>query len=69
MALLEWRGGDDRFRVRCGVDSYLIEDGWITAQTIHYRVEDLTMSTTGEHVTADPHPLSVSSNGAGRLGH
>ncbi len=53
VCLLEWRGGDDRFRVRCGVDSYLIEEGWITAQTIHYRVEDLALSTSGEHVVAD----------------
>lgn len=58
-ALLEWRGGDDRFRVRCGVDSYLIEDGWITAQTIHYRVEDLTLSTTGDIVTGDPDRMSA----------
>ena len=58
MALLEWRGGDDRFRVRCGVDSYLIEDGWITAQTIHYRVEDLALSTTGDMVTGDPDRIS-----------
>ena len=59
MALLEWRGGDDRFRVRCGVDSYLIEDGWITAQTIHYRVEDLALSTTGDIVTGDPDRMSA----------
>jgi hypothetical protein len=66
MALLEWRGGNDRFRVRCGVDSYLIEDGWITAQTIHYRVEDLVLSTTGEHVVADPDRLALHADGPGR---
>jgi hypothetical protein len=57
MALLEWRGGDDRHRVRCGVDSYLIEDGWIVGQTIHYRVEDLVLSTTGDHVLGHPDSL------------
>ena len=54
MALLEWRGGDERRQIRCGVDSYLIENGWIAAQTIHYRVEDLALSTTGDIVTANP---------------
>jgi hypothetical protein len=53
MCLLEWRGSDDQVLVRCGVDSYLIEDGWITAQTIHYRVEDLSLSTTGQIASAD----------------
>ncbi|WP_164704595.1 nuclear transport factor 2 family protein [Blastococcus litoris] len=53
MGLLEWRGSDDQALVRCGVDSYLIEDGWITAQTIHYRVEDLSLSTTGSTATND----------------
>ena len=46
--LLEWRGGSDRHRIRCGVDSYLVEDGWIKAQTIHYVVEDMALSTTTE---------------------
>ncbi|MGY1608449.1 MULTISPECIES: nuclear transport factor 2 family protein [unclassified Geodermatophilus] len=57
MCLLEWRGGDDHVEVRCGVDSYLIEDGWITAQTIHYRVDDLDLSTYGPQVSADPDRL------------
>ncbi|MBV8349923.1 MAG: nuclear transport factor 2 family protein, partial [Mycolicibacterium sp.] len=26
-------------RVRDGADSFVIEDGWIVAQTIHYTVE------------------------------
>jgi hypothetical protein len=69
MCLLEWRGGDDRFRVRCGVDSYLIEDGWITAQTIHYRVEDLTLSTVGDQVFADPDQLPPSGGERTRPGH
>lgn len=39
IALLEWTYEDAEVRVRDGVDSYLIEDGKITAQTIHYTVE------------------------------
>jgi hypothetical protein len=48
MALLEWTGGNPDVLVRCGVDSYLIEDGWIRAQTVHYRVEDVALSTDGD---------------------
>ncbi len=68
MALLEWSGSDENVRVRCGVDSYLIEDGWIRAQTIHYRVEDLGLSTdvvpgagqaSGSHAVDDPDRLSA----------
>lgn len=40
VALLEWRYDDDQVRVRDGVDSYLVENGKIVAQTIHYTVED-----------------------------
>ncbi len=39
MALLEWTYEDDHVRVADGVDSYLIEDGKIVGQTIHYTVE------------------------------
>jgi SnoaL-like domain len=39
MAFLEWAYEDSRVRVRDGADSYLIEDGKIVAQTIHYTVE------------------------------
>ena len=39
MAFLEWAYEDDHVRVRDGADSYLIEDGKIVAQTIHYTVE------------------------------
>jgi ribosomal protein S13 len=39
MAFLEWAYEDASFRVRDGADSYLIEDGKIVAQTIHYTVE------------------------------
>jgi hypothetical protein len=39
MAFLEWAYEDTSARVRDGADSYLIEDGKIVAQTIHYTVE------------------------------
>lgn len=39
VALLEWTYDDAEVQVRDGVDSYLIEDGKIVAQTIHYTVE------------------------------
>jgi SnoaL-like protein len=39
MAFLEWAYEDATTRVRDGADSYLIEDGKIVAQTIHYTVE------------------------------
>jgi hypothetical protein len=41
MGLLEWTYADDMVRVRDGVDSYLIEDGKIIAQTIHYTLESI----------------------------
>lgn len=39
VALLEWTYEDAGVQVRDGVDSFLIEDGKIVAQTIHYSVE------------------------------
>ena len=39
MAFLEWAYEDASVMVRDGPDSYLIEDGKIVAQTIHYTVE------------------------------
>jgi len=39
VAFLEWAYEDDNVRVKDGADSYLIEDGKIVAQTIHYTVE------------------------------
>ncbi|CCG04194.1 nuclear transport factor 2 family protein [Blastococcus saxobsidens] len=39
LAFLEWTAESDRARVRDGADSFVIEDGWIVAQTIHYTVE------------------------------
>jgi hypothetical protein len=40
VAFLEWTAEGKRARVRDGADSFLIEDGWIVAQTIHYTVEE-----------------------------
>jgi len=39
MGLLEWAYQDSQVQVRDGVDSYLIENGKIVAQTIRYTVE------------------------------
>ena len=39
VAFLEWAYEDDNVRVKDGADSYLIEDGKVVAQTIHYTVE------------------------------
>ena len=39
VAFLEWAYEDANVRVRDGADSYLIEDGKLVAQTIHYTVE------------------------------
>lgn len=39
VGLLEWTYEDETVQVRDGVDSYLIEDGLIVAQTIHYTLE------------------------------
>jgi hypothetical protein len=39
MALLEWAYEDAQAKVTDGADSYLIEDGKIVAQTIHYTVQ------------------------------
>jgi hypothetical protein len=39
MGFLEWTYEDGVSRVRDGADSYLIENGKIVAQTIHYTVE------------------------------
>lgn len=39
VAFLEWTSEGQHARVRDGADSFVIEDGWIVAQTIHYTVE------------------------------
>lgn len=39
VAFLEWTSEAAHTRVRDGADSFVIENGWIVAQTIHYTVE------------------------------
>jgi hypothetical protein len=39
LAFVEWTAASDHARVRDGADSYLIRDGLIVAQTIHYTVD------------------------------
>jgi hypothetical protein len=41
VAFLEWTAEAPHARVRDGADSFLIEDGWIVAQTIHYTVDQV----------------------------
>ncbi len=41
IAFLEWVAEAACTRVRDGADSFVIEDGWIVAQTIHYTVESI----------------------------
>ncbi|MGH7734601.1 MAG: hypothetical protein ACREOE_13110, partial [Gemmatimonadales bacterium] len=38
-AFLEWTSVAPHARVRDGADSFVVENGWIVAQTIHYTVE------------------------------
>jgi hypothetical protein len=38
-AFLEWTADSGHARVGDGADSFVIEDDWIVAQTIHYTVE------------------------------
>jgi hypothetical protein len=40
VAFLEWTAESGHACVRDGADSFLIEDGWIVAQTIHYTVQE-----------------------------
>lgn len=39
IAFLEWTSEAEHARVRDGADSFVIENGWIVAQTIHYTVK------------------------------
>jgi len=53
IAFLEWAYEDENVRVRDGADSYLIENGKIVAQTIHYTVEkkeDMSLSVELRHL-------------------
>ncbi len=45
MAFLEWTAHGPTAQVRDGADSFLIRDGRIVVQTIHYTVENLTDDT------------------------
>jgi SnoaL-like domain len=40
LAFLEWTAQTEHAYVRDGADSFVIENGWIVAQTIHYTVEE-----------------------------
>ena len=40
VAFLEWTAQAKHARVSDGADLFLIEDGWIVAQTIHYTVDE-----------------------------
>jgi hypothetical protein len=40
IGFLEWRAESDRVRVHDGADSYVVRDGRIRVQSIHYRLED-----------------------------
>ncbi|HEX2981075.1 MAG TPA: nuclear transport factor 2 family protein [Anaerolineaceae bacterium] len=41
IGFLEWTAHGERSRVRDGADSFVIRDGRIIAQTIHYTVEEI----------------------------
>jgi hypothetical protein len=69
MALLEWRAKTEEIRVSAGVDSYLIEDGLITAQTIHYRVENLELSVSAESLSQPGATGPSSQDDSARLHH
>jgi hypothetical protein len=51
MAMLEWSATGNDMRIVDGVDSYLIEDGLIKAQTIHYRVQSRELSVSWDAET------------------
>jgi hypothetical protein len=61
-ALLEWRARTEHLNITCGVDSYVIEDGLIKGQSIHYRVESLDLSVSAS-VLSLPGELGPSSDG------
>ncbi|MEU4567920.1 nuclear transport factor 2 family protein [Micromonospora sp. NPDC023956] len=43
VGFLEWTAEATGYQVLDGADSFLVEDGWIIAQTIHYTVEPTTV--------------------------
>ena len=52
-AFLEWTADAAHARVRDGADSFVIEDGWIVAQTIHYTVERVRGAGPSSHGGGD----------------
>ncbi len=52
MAMLEWSAIGHDTRIVDGVDSYLIEDGLIKAQTVHYRVRSRELSVSWDAATS-----------------
>jgi hypothetical protein len=42
---------------RNSADSFVIEDGWIVAQTIHYAAEKRWLSRMGEETPMGRHPV------------
>jgi hypothetical protein len=51
MAMLEWSATGHDVSIVDGIDSYLIEDGRIKAQTIHYRVLSRDLSVSWDAAT------------------
>ena len=47
VGFLEWTGDGDGARVRDGVDTFVVGEGKIVAQTIHYTVESVPGSDGG----------------------
>lgn len=39
-AYLEWEADSPRYKVRDGADSFVIEDGKIVMQSVHYRLQE-----------------------------
>jgi len=60
-ALLEWHAKTEKLRISAGVDSYVIEDGLIVAQSIHYTVESLELSVSAAALSV---PGELGPNGA-----
>ncbi len=58
MAMLEWSATGHETRIVDGVDSYLIEDGMIKAQTIHYRVRSRALSVSWDSTTPSREPAT-----------
>lgn len=68
-ALLEWRAQTETLSVTCGVDSYVIEDGLIVAQSIHYRVEHRELSVSATTLSASGEIGPSSDDDPTRMAH